>query len=197
MIAQLTGTVVEIRPTSMILEVSGVGFSVICSPNTTAGLHPGDHVRLHTHLVVREDSLTLYGFVSPEETTAFVLVQSVTGIGPKLALAIVSHLTVAELRQAILTENLVMLSRTPGVGSKVAQRLALELKDKVASLPTSTEPALIETSDWRDQVVSGLQGLGYSARDSEAAWESIREMASAQASVSDLMRAALRSLAKG
>ncbi|MCL2471405.1 MAG: Holliday junction branch migration protein RuvA [Propionibacteriaceae bacterium] len=198
MISQLTGTVADLRPTSVVLDVSGVGFLVACTPNTSAGLTRGTTATLHTHLAVREDALTLYGFSSPHEREAFIMVQSVTGIGPKLALAIVSHLTASQVRQAILAENLVALSKVPGVGRKTAQRLVLELKDKAAALPGTTDQATPDRSGWQDQVVTGLQGLGYSARDADAAWEAVREQAGdGSATVSDLMRAALKSLAKG
>ena len=198
MISQLTGRVADLRPTSVVLDVGGVGFLVACTPETSASLAKVETATLHTHLAVREDSLTLYGFSSYAERDAFVLTQSVSGIGPKLALAIVSCLTPAQLKQAILTENLMALSKVPGVGKKVAQRLVLELKDKAPAIEASdvSEPA--EEPQWRDQVTSGLQGLGYSARDADSAWESVREMAQDPAcSVADLMKAALRSLAKG
>ena len=197
MIAHLSGKIVSIKPTALIIDVAGVGFNIVCSPNTTALFQIGDLATVHTHLVVREDALTLYGFASEEETATFQLVQSVSGIGPKLALAIVAHLSVAQLRQAILSENLVSLSKVPGVGNKVAQRLVLELKDRVLAMPVSAADATQVDSDWKQQVVSGLQGLGYSTRDATSAWESISEMATLEGvTVSVLMRAALRSLAR-
>lgn len=158
----------------------------------------GDQTRLHTYLAVREDALTLYGFSSRDEREAFLLSQSVTGIGGKLALAIVSHLSPTQLRQAILSENLLVLSKVPGVGRKMAQRLVLELKDKALSLGASTQEDFGDEPQWKEQVLLGLQGLGYSARDADAAWEAVQEMASdPSVSVSGLMRAALRSLARG
>jgi len=197
MIAQLTGRVLEAGATWVVLDVSGVGFYLACPPATVQGLTPGSTATLHTHLAVREDAWTMYGFAAPAEREAFLLVQSVTGIGPKLALAIVSHLTAGQLRQAILTENLVTLSQVPGVGRKTAQRLVLEIKEKVLTLPTdAAQPA--GASQWQEQVVSGLQGLGYSARDALAAWEAVQGLEGEPGqSVSGLMRAALRTLAKG
>jgi Holliday junction DNA helicase RuvA len=199
MIAQLTGRVVQLSATEVVLEVAGVGFLVAATPGTTAGLRLGEQATLHTHLVVREDALTLYGFASPAERAGFVTVQAVSGIGPRLALAIVSHLTPAQLRQALLTENLAALSTVPGVGRKTAQRLVLELKDKALGLPgddTGPGPA---SAGWQEQVVQGLIGLGYSAKDAEAAWQAVQPLAEAEpaAAVSTLMRAALRSLARG
>ena len=198
MISQLTGRVAEVNATSVVFDVGGVGFLIACTPDTAAGLSTKETATLYTHLAVREDSLNLFGFASHAEREAFILTQSVSGIGPKLALAIVSCLTPAQLKQAILTENLVTLTKVPGVGRKVAQRLALELKDKAAGIETAETETLVEDSQWKDQVEQGLTGLGYSAKDAAAAWESVREMASDPAcSVADLMKAALRSLARG
>ena len=198
MISQLRGEVIEVQATSVVLDVSGVGFFVACTPNTSAGLLFGQQACLHTHLAVREDSLTLYGFSSPEEKEAFILSQSVTGVGPKLALAIVAHLTPAQLRQAILTENLMTLSKVPGVGRKMAQRLVLELKDKALRLQGTDSPDPSTNTQPKELLLLGLQGLGYSAKDAEAAWESISDLVSdSNVSVSVMMKAALRSLAKG
>ena len=201
MIAQLTGQVADVGASAVVLDVGGVGFLVACSPNTSSGLRVGSPATLHTHLAVREDALTLYGFASPEEREAFLLVQSVTGIGPKLAMAIISHLTAGELRQAILTENLVVLSKVPGVGRKVAQRLVLELKDKALALAASDQSPTAPAGATREeeQVLLGLQGLGYSARDAAAAWDRVRPLAEADPTmtVSGLMKAALQSLARG
>ena len=199
MIAQLTGLVADIGVAAVVLDVGGVGFLVACSPNTASGLRVGAPATLHTHLAVREDALTLYGFASPEEREAFLLVQSVTGIGPKLAMAIISHLTAGELRHAIMTENLVVLSKVPGVGRKVAQRLVLELKDKALTLAADQSPTVTTSSREEDQVLLGLQGLGYSARDAAAAWAQVRPLVEADPSmsVSALMKAALQSLARG
>lgn len=196
MISQLVGDVVEVSVTSLVINVGGVGFQVLCTPSTTAGCRVGETARLHTHLAVREDALTLYGFSSADERQAFLLAQSVTGIGPKLALSIVAHLSAGQLRHAILTDNLVTLSKVPGVGRKTAQRLVLELKDKALTLETSTDEVTDHAQ--KEQVTLGLIGLGYSSKDAEAAWESIQEQAvDPSVTVSSLMRAALQSLAKG
>jgi len=198
MISQLTGRVAQLHPTSVVLDVGGVGFLIACTPDTAASLSNAETATLYTHLAVREDSLSLFGFASIAEREAFVLAQSVSGIGPKLALAIVSCLTPAQLKQAILTENLVALTKVPGVGKKVAQRLVLELKDKAAGIEAADIEAPVEDSHWKDQVEQGLTGLGYSAKDAAAAWEAVRDMAAQPScSVADLMKAALRSLAKG
>ncbi|HEY5846576.1 MAG TPA: Holliday junction branch migration protein RuvA [Microlunatus sp.] len=199
MIAQLTGTVLQVGPTSAVVEVGGLGVLALCSPDTTATLRVGERVTLATSLVVREDSLTLYGFASHDEREFFELLQTATGVGPKLAQAALSVLTPDELRNAIATENLVQLMKVPGVGRKGAQRLVIELKDKINltrlsddPLPTSSDPA------WRQQVSQGLQGLGWSAKDAESACLEVEPMVAAdpEVSVALVMRAALQTLAR-
>jgi Holliday junction DNA helicase RuvA len=198
MIAQLTGQVVHIGGSTVVIDVGGVGFTVWCTPATAGELRVGETATIHTHLAVREDAMTLYGFSSAAEREAFLLVQSVSGIGPKLALAIVASLTAAQLRQAILTENLVTLSKVPGVGKKVAQRLVLELKDKALTLPADPSAPAVAGSREQEQVLLGLEGLGYPVKAAEAAWTAVQPIldANPQATVSELMRAALQSLAR-
>ena len=198
MISHLRGEALEVGLTHLVVDVAGVGFHVLCSPTTAASVQVGGLVDLFTYLSVREDALTLYGFATPDEREAFLMAQSVTGIGSKLALSVVTHLTASQLRHAILTENLMNLSKVPGVGKKTAARLVLELKDKAASLPATDAEDHEEQPHVREQVVAGLQGLGYSSKDASMAWEAVEEMTSDPAvSVSALMKAALRSLAKG
>ena len=145
MIAQLTGTVIQLGPTSAVVEVGGFGVLVLCGPNTTALLRVGEPATLSTSLVVREDSLTLYAFATVDERELFELLQTATGVGPKLAQAALAVLTPDELRSAIATENLVQLCKVPGVGRKGAQRLVIELKDKINLTRLVSEPATIET----------------------------------------------------
>ncbi len=200
MIAQLTGTVVQIGPTSAVLELGGFGVLALCSPNTVAGLRLGQRSTLSTSLVVREDSLTLYGFASAEERDFFELLLTATGVGPKLAQAALAVLTPDELRRAIATDNLVVLCKVPGIGSKGAQRIVIELKDKVGPAPVAEETASapLRSDGWRDQVAQGLQGLGWSARDADRACDDVSPLAEEdpQLSVAVLMRAALQSLAR-
>jgi len=177
-----------------------VGLRLLCAPSTCAGLRPGQEATLATSLVVREDSLTLYGFADDSGREMFELVQSATGVGPKLALAIVSVLTPGDFRTAIATENLATLSSVPGIGRRGAQRLVIELKDKVAAL-AATDPVGLATPVaplWREQVRLGLEGLGWSARDAEAACDRVQPLADDDPTlgVAPLMRAALRTLAK-
>jgi Holliday junction DNA helicase RuvA len=180
-IAQLTGVVAQVGPTSAIIEVGGVGILTVCSPNTVAGLRLGQQATLATSLVVREDSLTLYGFASADEREFFELLLTATGVGPKLAQTALAVHTPEELRKAIATENLVQLCKVPGIGRKGAQRIAVG------------PPAA-----WRGQVLQGLQGLGWSAKDADAACNEVEQLAreDPQINVAVLMRAALQSLAR-
>lgn len=199
MIAQLTGTVVQVGPTSAVLEAGGIGILALCSPNTVAGLRLGQRATLHTSLVVREDALTLYGFASTDEREFFELLLTATGVGPKLAQAALAVLSPDDLRSAIATENLVQLCAVPGIGRKGAQRIVIELKDKINAVGHATTPAAAGTSPaWRDQVTQGLQGLGWSARDAEGACAEVEPLAreDPSLSVAQLMRAALQTLAK-
>ena len=200
MIAQLTGVVAQVGPTSAVIEIGGLGIHAVCSPNTVAGLRPGQRATLATSLVVREDSLTLYGFASIDEREFFELLLTATGVGPKLAQAALAVLNPAELRRAIATENLVQLCKVPGIGRKGAQRIVIELKDKINAVSPSEEPvaATGTTAAWRAQVTQGLQGLGWSARDADAACDDVEHLAreDPQLNVAVLMRAALQSLAR-
>lgn len=200
MIAQLTGTVVQVGPTSAVIEVGGFGVLTLCSPNTVADLRLGQRATLATSLIVREDSLTLYGFATADEREFFELLLTATGVGPKLAQAALAVLRPDELRHAIASENLVLLCKVPGIGRKGAQRIVIELKDKIntVGLTESATPAAAPADAWRDQVSQGLQGLGWSARDADAACDEVADLAhqDAPASVAVLMRAALQSLAR-
>jgi holliday junction DNA helicase RuvA len=200
MIAQVSGRVLQVGPTSAVIEVGGLGILALCSPNTVAGLRVGEPTTLATALIVREDSLTLYGFASADEREFFELLLNATGVGPKLAQAALAVLTPDELRAAIASENLVQLCKVPGIGRKGAQRIVIELKDKInaVALPGDRTPTAAAPAGWRDQVAQGLQGLGWSARDAEAACGDVEHLVAddPQVGVAVLMRAALQSLAR-
>lgn len=200
MIAQLTGTVVALGPTSVVVDVSGVGLEANCTPQTVATLRLGELTTLATALVVREDSLTLYGFASVDEREMFALLQTATGVGPRLAQAYLSVLTPDDIRRAIGDEDLAALTRVPGVGKKGAQRLVVELKDRMNALgpvQLSTAPS-VGLTGWREQVTVGLQGLGWTAREAEAAAAGVVGLVeqNPNISIAELMRAALRNLAR-
>ncbi len=199
MIAQVTGVVSGVGATWAVITVGGFGLRLLCTPSTAAGLRVGQETTLSTSLIVREDSLTLYGFADDAERETFELVQTATGVGPKLAQAIVSVLSPDDLRVAIATENLAALCTVPGIGRRGAQRLVIELKDKVGALAVAGSATLPAAPPaWREQVRLGLEGLGWSARDAEAACDRVQPLADEDPSlgVAGLMRAALRSLAK-
>ncbi len=201
MIAQVTGNVAALGPTSAVVETGGVGLLALCSPGTLAGLRVGQRTTLFTSLVVREDALTLFGFASADEREFFELLITATGVGPKLAQAALAVLAPDELRHAIATENLVVLCRVPGIGRKGAQRIVLELKDKINAVGLVGDlgtPALPRQAVWRAQVTQGLVGLGWALRDAEAACDEVEPLLVEQPDlgVPALMRAALLSLAR-
>lgn len=198
MIAHLNGTVAAIGTTWVVLDVNGVGYKAFCPPSTVGDARPSQTLMLHTSMVVREDSMTLYGFSSDDQRECFDLAMGASGVGPKTALAMMSVLTPDQFVTAITTDDHKTIARTPGIGPKTAQKLVLELKDKVkgrAAVTDLTAPA-VSTAVWREQVGQGLQGLGWSAKDAEAACDRVAPLAETEDSVAVLMRAALQSLAR-
>ena len=198
MIATLTGEIKSISLDRAIIEVGGVGLSVNLTASAATHLNLGTIVTFHTSLVVREESLTLYGFLTAESKQLFEQVQTVSGIGPKVALAILGALTPQDLAAAIDTENIAAIERVPGIGRKGAQRLILELKGKLSDLSegtriTSHQPA------WREQLTNALISLGFAPKDSDRAITSIvNELQSdgiepADLELSELLKRALQS----
>lgn len=200
MIQQLTGTVIAAGPTSVVLDLNGFGLKALCTPDTAAGVRLGEPTTLHTSLVVREDSLTLYAFAEAESRDCFELALGASGVGPKIAQAMMSVLTPDEFRTAILGEDHRRIATVPGIGAKTAQKIVLELRDKVAALgPVTAGPMggpRPAAPQWRDQVADGLQGLGWSAKDAEAACDRVEGLAETETNIATLMRAALQTLAK-
>lgn len=201
MIAALRGEVVALELDSVVLMVGGVGMRAHATPATLASLRLGAACELSTSLVVREDSLTLYGFADTEERETFELVQTVSGVGPRLALAILAVHTPDALRRAVANEDLAALVRVPGIGRKGASRIVLELADRLGPpMGSSVAPAQAptETTD----VVTALVGLGWPQRQAEEAVQHAVE-AAAQApghgastiDAASLLRTALRILA--
>ncbi len=199
MIAHLSGTVAKLGPTAVVIEVGGVGIQALCNPGTSAALRQGQPARLSTSLVVREDSLTLYGFAADDERDLFELLLTASGVGPRLAQAALAVSSPDELRHAIAAEDLTTLTRVPGIGRKGAMKIVIELKDKInATGLTSVPVAAPAPAAWREQVSTGLQGLGWPARDAEAACGNVEHMVieDPAVNVAVLMRAALQTLAK-
>jgi Holliday junction DNA helicase RuvA len=186
MIAHLDGLVTTVAPEGAVIDVGGVGLLVQCSPGTLAGLRPGERSKVSTSLVVREDALTLYGFGSDDERNTFELLQTASGIGPRLALAMLATFSPDGLRRAVAAEDVNALTSVPGIGRKGAQRIVLELAGRLGSPgeaghagagsaltgASGTGPGragAVGVLTWRDQVRTGLVNLGWQARDADQA----------------------------
>lgn len=172
MIASLRGTVLAIAPDSLIVDVGGVGFKVLVPTSVAeAAEGVGRLVSLHTHLAVREDALTLYGFATEEQRALFELLLGVNGIGPRLALAVLSTLSPDVLRRAVAHEQAEVFNRVPGVGKKTAEKIVFHLKDKIGR--EFGLGAITAISDRDTEVVAALTALGYSLVEAQAALQSI------------------------
>ncbi|MGI5329892.1 Holliday junction branch migration protein RuvA [Actinomadura nitritigenes] len=201
MIAFVSGQVAAAGPDGAVIDVHGVGLAVQCTPATLAGLRVGDQAKVPTSLVVREDSLTLFGFADDDERTVFELLQTASGVGPRLALAMLAVHTPNALRRAVATEDLTALTKVPGIGKKGAQRIVLELKDRLGG-PVGDGAAEVRapaaSEAWRTQVQMGLINLGWSAKDADAAVDAVAaDLDGAEAPpVAALLKSALKKLAK-
>ncbi len=201
MIAFVRGRVAAVGLTSAVLEVGGVGLELQCTPDTIAGLRIGSEATLPTSMVVREDSLTLFGFVDDDEKQMFELVQTASGVGPKLAQAMLAVHRPESLRRAVSTDDVKTLTTVPGIGQKGAQRIILELRDRIGAPTTTSLPTRAgapATHDWQTQVQAGLVGLGWSAREADQAVGHVTPDAEQMETpdVAVLLRAALRALSK-
>jgi len=212
MIAHVTGSVDAVAPDGAVIDVGGVGLLVQCTPGTLARLRVGERTRVATSLVVREDSLTLYGFATEDERTTFELLQTASGVGPRLAQAMLAVLSPDALRRAVAAEDLVVLTSVPGIGRKGAQRIVLELAGRLGA-PADTGAvngaaaaaggSATALPQWRDQVRAGLVSLGWQAREAEQAIAAVEpDLAApdgeqpAEVDVAVALRAALRVLGR-
>ncbi|CAG7655192.1 Holliday junction branch migration protein RuvA [Actinacidiphila bryophytorum] len=198
MIAFVSGQVAALAPDTAVIEVGGVGMAVQCAPGTLAALRVGRPARLSTSLVVREDSLTLYGFADDDERQVFELLQTVSGVGPRLAQTMLAVHSPDALRAAVSAGDEKALTAVPGIGKKGAQRLLLELKDRLGA-PLGGTPAATgapAAASWREQLHAALLGLGYAAREADEAVAAVTPQAEAAAepNVGALLRSALQSL---
>ncbi|HEV7204712.1 MAG TPA: Holliday junction branch migration protein RuvA [Jatrophihabitans sp.] len=176
MIASVRGTVAAVAPDGAVVEVGGIGLAVSCSPGTLARLRVGEPARLATSLVVREDSLTLYGFADDDERALFELLQTANGVGPKLAQTMLAVHPPRELRRAIATSDFPTLTQVPGIGRKGAERIVIELRDRIGSIDGSdtavvTGGPVTAVAPWRDQLTHALAGLGFSGKEAGDAIE--------------------------
>jgi len=208
MIASVSGKVAAIAHDTAVVEVGGVGLAVQCTPATLATLRPGMETRLATSLVVREDSLTLFGFATDDERAVFDILQSVTGVGPKLAQAVLAVHSPDAVRIAVATEDVGALTLVSGVGKKGAQRLVLELKDKLGATAAHGDlgavrmPGQSGVGAWREQLRQALTGLGWSGREVDEALAAVGPEAEAALAVGDtpdvaaLLKTSLRLLSR-
>jgi len=198
MIASVRGRVAAVRLDGAVVEVGGVGMAVQATPGTLASLRPGRECELATSLVVREDSLTLYGFADADERDVFEILQTVSGVGPRLALAMLAVHTPDGLRRAVATEDLTALCRVPGIGRKGAQRIVLDLTDRLGApegAAVAASPGPSSSSGADPDVVEALVGLGWNAKQAEAAVQAVA--ADGPADQTTLLRSALRHLGRG
>ena len=168
MISLITGAVRSISTDKAIVEVGGVGLSLSITSQTSSQLHLGASAQLFTSLVVREDSLTLFGFLDEQSRNTFELLQTVSGIGPKVALAVMGSHSAESLARAIAQEDIKAIEKVPGIGRKGAQRLILELKGKLTDFGSGSA-AQVHQPVWREQLMSALISLGYSSKESDSA----------------------------
>jgi Holliday junction DNA helicase RuvA len=198
MIASLDGTVAAVTPDALVLEVGGIGYRVFAAPAVLATAEPGGRLKLHTHHLVREDLQALYGFRTPEELGFFGLLMTVTGVGPKVALAIVGSRPVADLQLAILADDQAVLTAISGVGKRLAARVVLELREKVATAGTSVGlTGRAGVGGGEGDVVAALQALGYTLAEAREAARAAVTASPAGGSLEDRVKAALRGLTKG
>ena len=176
MIASVSGRVAAVSPDGAVVEVGGIGLAVQCTPGTIARLQVGEQARLSTSLIVREDSLTLYGFADDDERSLFELLQTANGVGPRLAQAVLAIHPPREVRRAVSMADVKALMQVPGIGKKGAERLILELRDRLGvttsdtALDGTAAPSLVTpVAPWRDQLTSALVGLGWSTKEADSA----------------------------
>ncbi|MDR1393806.1 MAG: Holliday junction branch migration protein RuvA [Bifidobacteriaceae bacterium] len=201
MIASLRGLVVSLTAHNAVIECAGVGMAVILSPTARDQLRQGEEGNLLTHLVVREDSLTLYGFANSAEREVFTTAQSVSGVGPRLALALISTLGADGLVKAVATEDVAALSKVPGIGRKSAQKLILSLSGKLSGFVShpgsagsgSGLPGSV-SDEMGSQVQAALEGLGWPAAQAADAVAQVQSAPDAPADVAGLLRASLARL---
>ncbi|AJZ86767.2 Holliday junction branch migration protein RuvA [Streptomyces antimycoticus] len=202
MIAFVSGPVAAVAPDTAVIEVGGIGMALQCTPATLAGLRVGQQARLATSLVVREDSLTLYGFADDDERQVFELLQTASGVGPRLAQAMLAVHSPDALRLAVSTGDEKALTAVPGIGKKGAQRLLLELKDRLGEPLGSAVPGARTAAapGWSDQLHTALVGLGYATREADEAVAAVTPQAEeavaagGKPQVAQLLRAALQTL---
>jgi Holliday junction DNA helicase RuvA len=200
MIASVHGRVAALGPDGAVVEVGGVGLAVSCSPATLARLRVGEAARLATSLVVREDSLTLYGFADDDERGLFELLQTANGVGPKLAQTILGVYPPREVRRAIVTGDFPALVKVPGIGRKGAEKIVIELRDRIGSISGSDGAATLAgvtaIAPWKDQVLHALAGLGFTGKEAAEAIDVVATESEDNPEVAVILRRAIQLLGR-
>ena len=193
MITQVRGRLVEKSPTEVVVDCNGVGYLLHISLNTFSSLPAHENVVLYTHLSIREDAHTLFGFINKTEREVFKLLISVSGVGPSIARTMLSSMTSEEIQQAIASENVSLIQSVKGIGLKTAQRVFIELKDKMLNLFEGEEIQPFPNNTIKEEALSALEVLGYSRKQSEKVIDNAIQSAP-DSSVEDLIKAALNKL---
>ncbi len=194
MIASVEGTVGTIAADSLVIEVGGIGYRVFAAPSVLASASAGGRLKLHTYHLVREDQQALFGFRTPEELGFFNLLLTVTGVGPKVAMAIVGSRPTADLQLAILMQDQAVLVSIPGIGKKLAERIIFELKEKVSAAGVAAGSSAAVASASEGEVVAALQALGYSLAEAREASRLAVSDPVMGAGLEERVKAALRTL---
>ena len=193
MIAQIKGKLIEKYPTHVIIDCNGLGYMVNISLNTYGQLGDDEAIKLFTHLQIKEDSHTLFGFFQPIERTVFRLLISISGIGASIARTMLSSMSPIEIQHAILTENLAAIKAVKGIGLKTAQRVLIELKDKVQKIEGNDEIPILQSNRTKEEALSALEVLGYPRRQSEKVIDNILQ-STPDSSIEEVIKIALNKL---
>lgn len=194
MITQLQGKLVEKNPTNVVIDCNGVGYFVNISLNTYAALPEGEAIKLYTYLQIKEDAHTLYGFLTKAEREVFVLLISVSGVGAGTARTMLSSLTAAQVRNAIVNGEVATIQSVKGIGAKTAQRVVLDLKDKMLKLQDFADAPISAVSTHKEEALTALEVLGFVRKQAEKVVDKIVQAAPDSLSVEDIIKQALKSL---
>ena len=194
MITQLQGKLVEKNPTNVVIDCNGVGYFVNISLNTYAALPEGEAIKLYTYLQIKEDAHTLYGFLTKAEREVFVLLISVSGVGAGTARTMLSSLTAAQVRNAIVNDEVATIQSVKGIGAKTAQRVVLDLKDKMLKLQDFADAPISGVSTHKEEALAALEVLGFVRKQAEKVVDKIVQAAPEALSVEDIIKQALKSL---
>lgn len=194
MITQLQGKLVEKNPTNVVIDCNGVGYFVNISLNTYAALPEGEAIKLYTYLQIKEDAHTLYGFLTKAERKVFVLLISVSGVGAGTARTMLSSLTAAQVRNAIVNGEVATIQSVKGIGAKTAQRVVLDLKDKMLKLQDFADTPISAVSTHKEEALAALEVLGFVRKQAEKVVDKIVQAAPESLSVEDIIKQALKSL---